>query len=109
MKIKLKSLGLPSTTGLVYQPLSSSSGTDWENYPSNIDELYWQETDGRVAGEMLGVERWVWIPYRSIPVEPARNDYLVIDDIRYEVLEIKKEIYSEFEDHYHMFIKDTND
>ena len=107
-KIKLKTLGLPKTTGTLKQKVSSASSTDYENIGTTISEIYWQESDGRVAGEMLGIETTVWIPYNACDDIPARGNLLYVDNIRYEILDIKRQIYSQFEDHYELFISDKN-
>ena len=107
MKIKLKTLGLPSTTGIIKEPQGQNSSADWELMGTTISEVYWQERDGRVAGEMLGLETTIWIPYRCLE-SIDRNNILTIDSNRYEILDIKREIYSEFEDHWEVFIKNKN-
>jgi len=105
MKIRLKALRLPFTSGTYYEPTDrNDSGTGWKTVGETHSEIYWQESDGRIAGEMLGIERWIWIPYRVITTTPQRDGYYVIDSVTYKILDIKKEIYSEFENHYNMFI-----
>ena len=82
MKIRLKSLGIPRSSGYLLQASDfSQSGTTYQAPSNFINEMYFQESTGVIGGERLGTLVNVWIPYRSLTtsVIVQREDKLLID------------------------------
>lgn len=110
LKILLKTLGLPYTSGVLYKPASSYSGASYETSGTDIPEVYRDEKDGVIAGEMLGIDRRFLIPYRVMDTTSIdRNNIIVIDGRRYEVMDIKYQQYSYLEDHYQLIMDEKNE
>jgi hypothetical protein len=125
MKMKLKSMGLPATTGELRQAVDrTKSATAYKAAGDGITipELYIQDSTGVIAGVRLGTQHTVWIPARHLGAVTRiyRDDKLDIGGQEYEVSDILEYFYraaddsilksnSEFESHFVLTVTNPND
>lgn len=106
MKMKLKALGLPYTTGILIKPISdsdSATGYQAEEDGVNLKYVFYQETTGMIEGSRLGKETNAWIAKADFcGIEPQEEDKIIIFGQTYNILGIQNKVLSEFEDHYQL-------
>jgi hypothetical protein len=106
MRIKIKSLGLPRTTGTLRRVESRDDyGTTYtEEIP--INEIYVRDRTGDLrimeAGNGVGFLVTFLIPYNAFEASVELNmaDEIVVDGDTYRVMDIQHKIQGQFEDHY---------
>ncbi len=112
-KISLKTLGLPYTSGELIQPTDETrSGTDYQSNGIQLPVVYFHEMNGVIAGERLGVVHQAWIPSANLDsndIMIERGNQIIINDRRYEVVDLMYEDYSLFETHYELTLRLPND
>jgi hypothetical protein len=89
IKIKLKTLRIPVTDGKLIQASSSSPSGDYQTpaQGTDIEELYFYDRTGVIAGERLGTEHICLIPFSKLAKRPIRGDKVLIN--RYSYSDIK--------------------
>jgi hypothetical protein len=108
MKIKLSSLGLPKTTGTLQKSTNSAYSSSPYATAIVVSEIYWQQKTGTIGGVRIGTEDNVWIPFAAVTgsVDISYNDRLTIsvDGVNkiYQVQDLQKKLFSDFEDHYEL-------
>lgn len=105
--IKLKSLGLKSTIATHYT-YNTTTGI-YATTPNYIQECYYREESGVIAGERLMVERFLIMSFASLSVTPNREDKVVVKGVTHKIVDIEQSLDSEFEDHFILTIQEYND
>jgi hypothetical protein len=114
MKIKIKSLGLPRTTGTLKRVGDRDDYGTTNTEEVAINEIYTRDRSGDLrimeAGSGVGFLVTFLIPFNAFetPVSINMSDVIEVDSVTYRVMDIQHKIQSQFEDHYFLNMSKVN-
>jgi len=93
MAIKLKALRLQSTTGMYYKAVDpNDSASNYQSTPIQLEEIYYQDTTGVLAGVRIGTEHNIWVSTKYNE-SYVRGEKIVIGNNEFTIQDIKEEFH----------------